>query len=439
VTRTWRLPAIVSVLLCSSPRVMQTPPRAVADTTRFVVDGIPVILRRVVTNDVVSANVYLLGGARQVTDETAGIEPFLLDVSERGTLHYPRSVLRRTMARLGTTIVVEPQLDWTVVGVRATSATFDSTWSIMADRLMAPRLDSADVEIIREQYLSAVRQRDDNADALVEWLADSSAFAGSPYGRSLVGTERSIAAISRSSLREYLATQMVRSRLLIVIVGNVDSAHVQRLVHASLARLPAGTYHWTLPVAFPPIATSLVTRSRTLPTNYILGYFHGPPATSPDYGALRLATSALSGQLFEEIRTRRNLSYAVNAPFLDRAVSAGGLYVTTTQPDTVLNLMRSNIILLQANLVDPGALNHLVQQFITEYFLDNETDADQANFLARAELYQGDYREADRFVDDLRRVTPADIQRVARTYMRDVAFAYVGDTTRVSKATVEVF
>ncbi len=437
-TRAWRMGTVMAALI-GWPSAGRTPQREVVDTTRFVVDGIPVILRRVVTNDVVSANVYLLGGARQVTDETAGIEPFLLDVSERGTVHYPRSVLRRTMARLGTTIVVEPQLDWTVVGVRATSATFDSTWAILADRLTAPRLDSADVEIIREQYLSAVRQRDDNADALVEWLADSSAFVGSPYGRSLVGTERSIDAISRSSLRQYLATQMVRSRMLIVIVGNIDAPHVQRLVHASLARLPAGTYHWTIPAALPPIATSLVVRARALPTNYILGYFHGPPATSADYQALRLATSALSGQLFAEIRTRRNLSYAVNAPFLDRAVSAGGLYVTTTEPDTVLNLMRSNIILLQANLVDPAALDHLVQQFITEYFLDNETDADQANFLARAELYQGDYRQADRFVDELRRVTPADIQRVAQTYMRDVAFAYVGDTTRVSKTAVEVF
>ena len=437
-TRVWCAGAIVAALL-GSPPAARTPPRETADTTRFVVDGIPVILRRVVTNDVVSANVYLLGGARQVTDETAGIEPFLLDVSERGTQHYPRSVLRQKMARLGTTIVVEPQLDWTVVGVRATSATFDSTWAIMADRLMAPRLDSADVALIRDQYLSAIRQRDDNADALVEWLADSSAFAGSPYGRSLVGTERSIAATTPAGLREYLTTQMVRSRMLIVIVGNIDAQHVQRLVHASLARLPVGAYRWTIPAALPPIGTSLVERSRALPTNYILGYFHGPPATSADYEALRLATSALSGQLFQEIRTRRNLSYAVNAPFLDRAVSGGGLYVTTTQPDTVLNLMRSNIILLQANLVDPAALDRLVQQFITEYFLDNETDADQANFLARAELYQGDYRRADRFVDDLRRVTPADIQRVARTYMRDIAFAYVGDTTRVSKTAVDVF
>lgn len=425
-------------MLLLSPHIPRGP-ASQSDTTRFTVDGIPVILRRVASNDVVSANVYLLGGVRQVTEETAGIEPFLLDISDRGTRHYPRAVLRQKMARLGTTIVLEPQIDWTVLGVRATSSTLDSTWAVMADRLIAPRLDSADVELIRQQYLSAVRQRDDNPDALVEWLADSSAFSGSPYGRSLIGTEHSITTMSRATLARYLQTQIVRSRMLIVIVGNVTEAHVEEIVHASFARLPLGSYRWTIPAAAHPIATSLVMRQRSLPTNYILGYFQGPPATSPDFDALQLATSALSGQLFAEIRTRRNLSYAVNAPFLDRALSAGGLYVTTTEPDSVLDIMRSNIILMQANLVDRTALTELVQQFITQYFLDNETDADQADFLARAELYHGDYREADRFVDDLRRITPADIQRVARTYMHDVAFAYVGDTTRVSRSAVGTF
>ena len=45
-------------------------------------------------------------------------------------------------------------------------------------------------------------------------------------------------------------------------------------------------------------------------------------------------------------------------------------------------------------------------QFITQYFLDNETDASQADFLARAQLYRGDYRYADAFVADLKSVTP---------------------------------
>ena len=68
-----------------------------------------------------------------------------------------------------------------------------------------------------------------------------------------------------------------------------------------------------------------------------------------------------------------------------------------------------------------------MQQFITEYFLDNETNADQADFLAQAQLYRGDWRRANDFVADLRRVTPADIRRVANRYIRNVRFAYVGD------------
>jgi zinc protease len=99
-----------------------------------------------------------------------------------------------------------------------------------------------------------------------------------------------------------------------------------------------------------------------------------------------------------------------------------------------LVIMRREIGNLQHALVDPAGLNRLVQQFITEYFLDNETNADQANFLARAELYRGDYRagEGDRFVAELRRVSPEDVRRVAQKYMHAISFAYVGDTTKLS-------
>jgi zinc protease len=134
------------------------------------------------------------------------------------------------------------------------------------------------------------------------------------------------------------------------------------------------------------------------------------------------------------VRQRRNLTYSVNAPFVERAFSLGGLYVTTTQPDEVLLIMQQQIRALQENLITTDGLERLVQQFIVTYFLDNETNADQANMLARAELYQGDYRQAIRFVDTLRAVTPVQIQRAARTYMNRVRWAYVGDAARVTPA-----
>ncbi len=399
-------------------------------TTMYTVSGIRVIHRRA-ANDVVAANLYLLGGVRQVTASNAGIEPFLLQVSELGTKNYPKERLRRVMAGLGTTIGIAPSADWTMIGARATTTTFDSTWAVLADRVMRPSLQAADVEQVRSQYLSALAQRRDSPEALVNHLADSIAFVGHPYAIDPVGSEHSIGTLQISDLQNYLKSQMVRSRMMLVIVGNVSRPDVERLVSTTIGTLPEGDYRWELPPPLPSNGSAFVVAPRVLPTNYILGYFAGPPATSPDYNALRIATAVLSGRMFNEIRVKRNLTYAVSSPFVERAISAGGLYVTTVSTDTTLALMRAAVAELQLGTVTDEGLDVLIQQFLTEYFLDNETNADQANFLARAQLYQGDWRASTRFADELRQVTPQDVRRVANIYIKNVRFAYVGDARRV--------
>jgi zinc protease len=407
-------------------------------TTSYEVAGIRVV-QRLAANDVVAANLYLLGGVRQVTAANAGIEPFLLQVSERGTAGYPKEQLRRTMARLGTSIVVDPEADWTMFGARATVATFDATWRVLADRLMRPTLDPQEVAVVREQYLSGLSQRRDSPEALVNTLADSVAFPGHPYALDPVGSEASLRGFSAEALRRFQREQMVKSRMLLVVVGNVPRASVERLVRETIGTLPAGDYRWTPPPALPAAGPGFVVAEMAAPTNYILGYFAGPPAASADYAALRVATAVLSGRMFNEIRVKRNLTYAVNAPFVERAVAAGGLYVTTVSPDTTLALMRTVVDELQSGTITRYGLEQLVQQFITEYFLDNETNADQADFLAQAQLFRGDWRLADAFVDELRRVTPQDVRRVANQYIRDVRFAYVGDPSRAPTARLKGF
>ena len=401
-------------------------------TTSYVVDGVRVIHRR--TNaSIVVANLYLLGGVRQVTAETAGLESFLLAVTERGTQKYPRDVLRRAMARTGSEIAVLPREDWTVVSVRTTTNELDSTWAIFADRLMHPKLDAADVEFVRGLLLSGARQRDDSPDATLDYVADSVAFAGHPYALSPVGEEHSLSRITLAQLRAYHDLQFVTSRMLLVVVGNVPQAKVEALVHATIGRLPAGTYAWTMPDTLPTRTPDVAFARRMLPTNYIQAYYAGPRANSPDVPALRVAAAVLAGRLFTEIRSKRNLTYAVNASLRDRGVTSTGLYVTTTSPDTTVALMKVEVRAVQAAAVDTDLLRPLVQQFITEYFLDNETITAQADFLARAQLYFGDYHAGERFVADLRAVTGADVQRVARKYFRNARWAYVGDPTRVRR------
>jgi len=408
-------------------------------TVAYDISGIRVVQRIDTTSEIVVANLYLLGGTRQVSVQTAGIEPLLLEATGWGTRAYPRERLRRQMARLGTSIAIDPEEDWTSIGIRATRTTFDSTWSVFASRVMEPTLDSADVELVRAQIMSTVAQRRDDPDALLEFLADSFAFADHPYAQSPVGTEASLGRITVGELRRYHREQFVKSRMLLVVVGNARRPNVERLVRQTLGRLPAGEYRWTLPDTLPRRASAVRVVPRVLPTNYVLGYYRGPRAGTKEYRALRVASAVLTGQLFSEIRSRRNLTYAVDAPFLERAMGAGGLYVTTVNPERTLDLMRQELVTLRTSRVSNEGLARLVQQFITEYFLNNETAAAQADFLARAELNGGDYRTAQSFADDLRRLTPDDVQSAAERYMRDIRFVYLGDSAKAPRRTMERF
>jgi zinc protease len=396
-------------------------------TTVYDVGGIRVVHRYSMSSDIVVANLYLLGGVRQLTADNAGIEPLLLEVSERGTRSYGKERLRQQMAHLGTSIAVGVEPDWTSIGIRATRGTLDSTWAVFASRVMQPTLDFAEFEIVRSQFLTAVRQRKDSPDALLEFLADSFAFAGHPYAMSPMGTEASLAKIQIGDLRRYHANQFVKSRMLLVVVGNAAPSHIERLITQTLARLPVGNYQWTLPDTLPRSKSALMVVERTLPTNYIMGRYSGPPASSTDYVALRIASAVLSGQLFGEIRSRRNLTYAVDAPFIEHAVAAGGLYVTTVSPDVTMDVMRQQLNGLKNGYLNEASLERLVAQFSTQYFLDNESNASQADFLARALLFQGDISAVDRFAQELRSVTPDDVRRVSQRYMKDMRFVYIGD------------
>jgi len=217
-----------------------TPARAQTDTgtTSFDVNGVKVILRRNTANDVIAANVYLLGGTQQLSPATQGIEVMLLRASERGTKRYPGEKVRQALVRTGCSIGIAPSEDWTVFGTTCIRATFDSTWNVLANRLMEPTLDSSEVELVRERMLTSAREASSAPDPLLNRLADSLEYVNQPYGFDPNGTESSLQSITLGQLRRYQETQMVGSRMLVVVVGNVERARVEDLVRQTLGRMP---------------------------------------------------------------------------------------------------------------------------------------------------------------------------------------------------------
>jgi len=400
-------------------------------TVSYDVAGIRVIQRPNYANDAVAVNIYLLGGTRQLTAATQGIESLLLHGGEYGTQKYPGGDWRTAWGLTGSRIVVDPEADWTVYGFRGIRQEFDSSWDAFADRLMHPTLSSSSLAIFRARLVAESRLANDDPDAYIEKLADSVAFIGQPYGLNPDGTEATLAALDSATVGRY-EDQIVKSRLLLVVVGNVTRVQVEAAVSRTLAALPTGNYTWTLPSVPNASNSSINLRWRVLPTNYVVGIFRGPDAASPSSPAFRVALALLSSAMTNAIREERGLSYAANAIWIERGATAGAVYVSTAAPTTVLPLISKQMDLIRHI---PGSVNlhNFTDQFIVEYFADNMTDAAQADFLARAQLYQGDYRRASQAMEDLRHVSAGDVRDAATRYFNHIHFVYLGDTTRVSR------
>ena len=401
-------------------------------TVSYDVSGLKIIQRPNYANDVIAVHLYLLGGRRQLTAETQGIEAFLVRASKYGTAKYPGDSTRMAWSRTGSVFMAEAGDDWTDVGFLAVTSEFDSTWSVFAERLIHPTLSAASVALVRQQMLASVHQRVISPDGYLYMLSDSVAFHGRPYGLEPNGTEMSLGLLDSAALATYERTQMVTSRMLLVVVGNVGRAKVERAVAATLGTLPKGDYVWSLPRDSMPAPVPVVMRARPVPTNYVYGVFDGPCASAKDYAAFRVATVVLSARIHQMVRTQHSLGYAVNAPFIERGTAAGGVYFTTAAPEKVLPIVKDQIHWVQ-HMNPMMTMRHFVESFILDYLASNSTDDEQADFLARAQLYQGSYRKASDAMEELRNVTVNDVRSAAQHYFSHIQFVYVGDTTRVSR------
>ena len=409
-------------------------------TTTFMVNGLKVIHRPNAATDVVAVNLYLLGGVRQLSQDTQGLELLLLETAEYGTQRYPGAAARAAWSRTGSHTTLSTETDWTLYGFEGIRQEFDSSFAVFADRVMHPTLAQKNVKLASARLMTRLRQRKANPDGLVSLIADSVAFANHPYGLNPDGTEFSLAYMDSATLGRYVSEQMVQSRMLLVVVGNVTRAEVEGAVSRSLATLPVGSYQWTLPAPMPRTTTNATLIARPIPTNYIYGVFQGPLASDPDLPAFRIATALLSSRVSQTVREENGLSYSAGAPFNERALATGGLYASTTSPTQVLPMMKKAIGDMRDFPIG-GVINmrYIAEQWIINYLGENSTSASQADFLARAQLYHGDYRKASDEMESLRRVTSIGVRSASMKYFKNIQFVYVGDTTKIDRKAFKSF
>jgi predicted Zn-dependent peptidase len=373
------------------------------------------------------------GGSRNVTAENAGVEALMLDVATEASQKFPREQMRRALSRMGTGLSYGVNYDYSVLTLGSTRRYFDRSWDIFADAALHPSFAPEDFQRVKNRILVGLNDNEDTPDSYLQILQSRVAYAGHPYLNDPRGTTASVGRLTLDDVRRFHQQAMQTSRLLLVVVGDVDAQQIRQKVEAAFGKLPRGDYR---PDPVPQLsfrAPTVAVTARDIPTNYVQGVFAAPPLTSPDIYPMRVASSILQNRVYVEVRVRRNLSYAPDAFLGSQGANTGGIYVTAVDANQAVKVMLDEITRLQREPVSQDEVKGTAQQFLTRYYLGQETNAAQAGELAQYELIGGGWRNSAVFLERLRAVTPADVQRVANTYMRNLQFVVLGKPQSIDK------
>ena len=405
--------------------------------SEFDVNGLKVLVKRRPGSATVAASLFFRGGVKNVTAQNAGIENFALSVAAEGSVGYPRVALRRELSSTGSAISSGSSYDYSVLFAASTRENFERTWKAFTDVALRPSFADQDVQLTREKILTSLRNQEDDPDGLLQVLANKTINAKTAYENDPGGTIETITKITAADLKAYHQSMMQTSRMLLVIVGDateLDATLLKQRVTAAFGKLPRGDYKEAPTPALDFSKPTLDVTQRALPTNYIQGEFAAPSIANPDFYAMRVATTILRDRIFQVVRVERNLSYAPNADMGGQAANTGNIYVSAVDANQSIRLMLDEINKLKTQPVELGDISGVAGQFLTTYFIGQETNAAQAAELARYELMGGGWKNSFQFLNKVRQVTPADIQMVATKYIKNIRFVVVGNPAAIDRS-----
>ncbi|MGD8331126.1 MAG: pitrilysin family protein [Acidobacteriota bacterium] len=296
---------------------------------RFVLDnGLTVLQQDNATSPAVSISMHLAAGAAFESAPRTGLAGFTAAMLKRGTEQRSKTQIGEHLDFTGALLSGSAARHTASVGAKARVADFESTLELLAECVMTPTFPVPEVEKLRGDLLTAIREdRDDTRQMVSDLLRAAIYPADHPYAWRLLGTEETVADIDRDDLVAFHHAHYGPGGAVLVVVGGVALDRVRKAVGNTLGGWVASTGAQGpdgggLPAALPRISdvagpTSRETVVHTMRNKAQADLAIGHPGLrrlDDDYYAARvmnmiLGSFAMGGRLGRIIREEKGMAY----------------------------------------------------------------------------------------------------------------------------------
>lgn len=393
-------------------------------------NGLTVAVDPIPGAESVAVGLYASVGSRSEPEHLGGLAHLVEHMVFKGAGGRDTRALAEAIEDVGGHLNAWTARDQTVFHGRALGRDCGLLTELIADLVRAPHFDEAHLPREKQVILSELGEANDAPDDLVHDHLLEAAFEGQAIGRSVLGREDSVHAITREDCFDWIGRQFVPSRLVLAASGRINSdsflARAERLFGEFEAR-PA-----------PEIAPAHFTggarndRRRFEQAHWCLA-FPGLPAADARVPALSLFVQALGGgtssRLFQELREERGLAYSVYAwshAFADVGLVGVGCAAERARAAESVQLARQ---LLEATAADltQCELDRARAQVEAGLLMALETPQGRADQMARSIEVFGRIVATAELLEHLRAVTVDQARAAGRSLLAGkVAVASVG-------------
>lgn len=298
----------------------------------------------------------------------------------------------------------------------------------MASLVVEPKSFASERDVVKEE----LRQRTlaQPYGKLFSIYYPKLAYSVHPYARPGIGSLEELESAGIDDVRAFHATYYRPDNAVLVVSGNFDPAQLNRWVDqyfAGIKRPPAPIPRVTVqePARTAPVSRTVYEANTPLPA--VLISYHIPPERSADTPALMVLNAILSAgessRLYESLVYRDQLAQSAST-FLDTKQSTGNFvaYAMLASGKTAAEgeaALKREIARVRDAAVSPAELAEAKNELLTSALKQRETAEGKASLIANSVIVNGDPTAADRQIAAIQTVTAADVQRVAREYLKD--------------------
>lgn len=377
------------------------------------------------TAPLVSLALYCRGGRIAETEATAGITTLMARTSVRGTRTRSAGELAGSMEALGAGLSAVADTDLVGWSTTVPARHFEAALELLLDAALEPVFASDEAERERKIVLSGLDQLRDDMHQYPVRLALSQAFAGHSYGFDVAVVERAVRQLDAAALGAWHREHVLGGAPTVFVVGDIADPDAAA---AAIAGMLDGRLHEPVSSeprvpAWPAAAGARIEERDKAQTALALA-FPGPARNDDDIYALQLLSAAISGlggRLFEELRSRRSLAYAVSAAPMARWLSGSFIAYIGTAPDREEEARTELLRELAGTAAEPLAsdeLDRARRYLIGSWQIGQQTHARQLADLAHALLLGTGLDELRLFEERIRAVAATDVQAAAERWLR---------------------